>query len=1102
MTNPPSGELQAELVKLPPAVTEAYEGVADAMADSFTDEELALWAKEGVSIGTQTVRSWESAVEYYRVSPEVARSLAFASFMQWARCGTYLSQDSPTLAVAFFKASPAIVTNLRPQYIPRWAGLGRSLYKGTWKSSTLAARFFEVSPDLVRNLPFWDVEVFASLIEALSYKSYDVAAECLVLGRDVLPGMGREREAFLSMCRALTDSSWREVKACLEMAPRALQNVEEGQTGRFLRLGEKLAKMGLRDTSRFLYDGAQALAHVSAGSQGHILDLCEGLLATTPDAVPPFLKSLDSVLNRITLAQLDQWYQHGVQLLNENPESGIAFFKIESNTSEALLETLSSSLDLERVKGIMRLYTRALSGSNIEVLSTAELVRKQIGWVDQDIASTDGTKVYLPPIVDNYNDKTQNFAWFKVVATHQVSHLEFGSFQFVFDKPASVFDDRRLIMEAAIAARAEAMRTATAEHFRLEHVDVGPAIETDGGPGGTMRVFTDIGRFLSLFEDRKMVFDLFSVLEDCRLDYRIKTEYPGIRRPALDVQDGALEARPKIEDLPLQEVLIELLVHMSLDRFENLPVPQEYREEAYMLARIMHRLRTIRATIEDTGEAALRAYEIISRLQNQQQPEDEYQPEDLDDPGEFSEEEYEALLDKLQAAMSDQQGEQGDGDPYESPEPVEYRGDFKPEMVQLLTKLQMDQSQMGDAEPMTQEELEQLLQDSAELELDAQEGDVDQSMAMFAQNIMKEAGVPPPSNDPGRGYGPILHDDDSGGELEALEPKTFVYDEWDFRANDYKPRWCIVKEKILDEGDQNFYNDSLRNYASLVTHIKRQFELIMPETWRKTYRLIDGEDIDLNAALEAWADLRMNVPPDEKIYWRRNRVQRDVSVVFLLDMSASTAEAIDEGRHSVDDRDAPDDPVEYMVWLRRRREGLVRRHYKRIIDLERESCTLLIQALESIGDTYGIYGFSGYGRENVEFYVIKDIEEQFNDKIKRRIDKVTPLHATRMGSAIRHAITKLENQDSATKILFLISDGRPQDRGYSREGVEKEYAVHDTHQALLEAKRKDITPFCLTVDKAGHDYLKTMCGDLNYEVLDDIWALPERLPMLYRTLTM
>ena len=223
MSTDPNQEIKDELAKLPPAVLEAYQEASEAMGSSFTDEEFVLWAKEGITIGTQTVRSWESAVEYYKVGPQAARALAFPSFMQWARCGTYLAQDSPTLAVAFFRASPSIVANLRPQYIPRWAGLGRSLYKGTWKSSTLSAKFFEVSPDLIRSLPFWDVEVFASLIEALSYKSYDVAVECLILGRDVLPAMGREREAFLSMTRALTDGSWREVKNCLELAPKALQ---------------------------------------------------------------------------------------------------------------------------------------------------------------------------------------------------------------------------------------------------------------------------------------------------------------------------------------------------------------------------------------------------------------------------------------------------------------------------------------------------------------------------------------------------------------------------------------------------------------------------------------------------------------------------------------------------------------------------------------------------------------------------------------------------------------------------------------------------------------------------------------------------------------
>ena len=172
-----------------------------------------------------------------------------------------------------------------------------------------------------------------------------------------------------------------------------MQQIEEGQTSRFLKLGERLTKVGIRDTARFLSDGSQALGQVPQGSQAHILDLCEGLLAVSPEAVPAFLKSLEGVLHRVTVNQLDVWFHRGVELLKENPESGIAFFKVESNTSESMLETLSSSLELDRIKGVVRLYCRALSGSPIEVMNTQELVRRNIGWVDEDSASTDGTKV-------------------------------------------------------------------------------------------------------------------------------------------------------------------------------------------------------------------------------------------------------------------------------------------------------------------------------------------------------------------------------------------------------------------------------------------------------------------------------------------------------------------------------------------------------------------------------------------------------------------------------------------------------------------------------------------------------------------------------------
>ncbi len=729
--------------------------------------------------------------------------------------------------------------------------------------------------------------------------------------------------------------------------------------------------------------------------------------------------------------------------------------------------TLTPRLELDQVKGVLQLYCRALSGAPLDVLDTQELVGKNIGWVDEDAASTDGAKVFLPPVVERYANPRDNFDWFKVVATHQVAHVEFGSFAFDFDTPSTVFTNRRTQREQ----------------------DLSQQLVDEPNGLGLMQAYTDIGRFLRLFANRRLALDLFTILEDCRLDYRITVEYPGIRSAASRVQAESLANRPKIKTLPVQEALVELLIHMSLEQFTKLPVPQVYEDTAVMLTRLVHTLRTARTTVEDAAEATLRAYEIISRIPNESQLAHQWQLQDLSVPGDFSEAAYEAFIETFQARES--------AKPYAAPEPVDYRGDFKPDMVQLLTQLQMDANQPGEIQRLSQEELEELLQESVELMGDADQDAIDRSA--LAQTLMQDNGIPASHAQPGQSHRPLLHDNEQGASLESRDPHTYVYDEWDFSAAAYKPRWCLVKEACLEEGEPTFYNEALQHHNALLSHIKRQFERIMPEQFRKTYRLVDGEDVDLNAALEAWADLRMNVPPDDKVYWRRHRIQRDVTVAFLLDMSASTAEPIYIGNASTDAPNAshPD----YTTW-RRHRDARRQSEFKRIIDIAKESTALLTQALELIGDTYGIYGFSGYGRDNVEFYVIKDLEERFGERTKRRIDKISPLHATRMGPTVRHATAKLEQQSASTKILFLLSDGRPQDRGYSRKGAEKEYAVQDTHMALLEAKQKGITPFCLTVDKAGHDYLQAMCGDMGYEVLHEIALLPARLPMLYRTLTM
>ena len=169
------------------------------------------------------------------------------------------------------------------------------------------------------------------------------------------------------------------------------------------------------------------------------------------------------------------------------------------------------------------------------------------------------------------------------------------------------------------------------------------------------------------------------------------------------------------------------------------------------------------------------------------------------------------------------------------------------------------------------------------------------------------------------------------------EPKTSLYSEWDFVALDYKPNWCRIHESVIAEGSIDFYQETVDKYAGLINEVRRQFEMMVPETYRKEKRLPDGEEFDLDSAIEYIVEKRAGTAPDEKIYWRRNKTQRDVAVIFLLDMSASTAEAIDEKELKAlndDDDDVPEDPKQYLYWLKSRREK-ANRSYRRIIDLEK-----------------------------------------------------------------------------------------------------------------------------------------------------------------------
>ncbi len=1072
------GELIARhherLSGFPAPLEQHFEAGLRSLAPRLTPSQLQIWSETGVELTGLSLRSWEAAVEFFRAAPQFPRNATWDSIENLGREAVSMASDSAPLAVSFLRSTPAALQALGPNHIRQWADLGRRLYKGNWKSSSLAAQFFDLGPGIFGVLRAGQIARLVLFVDELSRHSYELSSACLAAAPDVLKRLDEDdRLPFLAFAVELAQSSWADCRLYFERGVPLIHKVHGPLRERYLLLAAQVARGHSRSAFQYLEEAALALAELEPDDHNQVIELGEQLAPYSPFAAMDFVTSVPRVLQRIRVDELEPWHRAGLKILQSSHDGGEAYFRLQSTRGEDILDTLSARIELSKVGEILRLYCKALTGRNVSIQTTAALAEKGIGWVDEHRASTEGTTIYLPEVMERYQEKDQNFASFKVFATHQAAHIEFGSFEFQFERDGNLFDNSRIRLERP-----------------LEEAPV-----------------TDMERFFDLFAERKLASDLYTIAEDSRIDGALKREYGGIRRSLQRMQAAELVHRPEVRKLPLRQAFVENLVRSSLDGADAVLWPKTRAEVMGQALGILQLVAGPGAAVEDAAEATLRLYQMATGIPNvvdEETPEGDWEAVEAMEGGEAMPMEAGEMGGQ---ATQMQLGDVGEGEEdYESPQEVDFRGDFKPELVQLLMKLR-ENAQGGDAGKMspaqlTPEQLAELLEKSVEIDLDAMmEGDLDATTGMFMSNLMKEAGTP--SSDSPKGE--PTSDNSTGAEEgeEALAPivTVYYYDEWDFRAQDYKPRWCAVKETKLEQGEENFYETTLREHAGLVTQTRKQFELMKPEMFRKLKRLPEGEDFDLDAAIEWMVERRAGASPSEKIYWRRNKIERDVAVAFLIDMSASTDEEINKREKKYDDDEYDDDPRKYLSWWVSKRRQELTSPPKRIIDLEKESTVLLMTALETIGDQYGIYGFSGYGRDNVEFFVIKDFDEHLDQPIKRRLDKITPIRSTRMGPAIRHATFKLQLTDAKVKILFLLSDGRPQDHGYGRDRTEKEYAIHDTKQALNEAKRAGITPFALTVDRAGHDYLKTMCADMGYEVVADIESLPSRLPTLYRRLT-
>ncbi|MEE9333552.1 MAG: VWA domain-containing protein [Granulosicoccaceae bacterium] len=317
-------------------------------------------------------------------------------------------------------------------------------------------------------------------------------------------------------------------------------------------------------------------------------------------------------------------------------------------------------------------------------------------------------------------------------------------------------------------------------------------------------------------------------------------------------------------------------------------------------------------------------------------------------------------------------------------------------------------------------------------------------------------------------YEDDLSSTQSFNEMWGNEPVSdpYYYSEWDYQLQLSRPDWVSVYERRQPLGDPAQIDAIMTEYKPITHRIRQIIELLTPVGVQRMRNQEDGDEIDLNAAIDAMIAIRMGEQPDSRITMRNVLNERDLAVVVLLDLSESTNDTL-------------------------------RGSEKTVLSLTREAAVLLATAIEGIGDNFALHGFASDGRQDVQYYRYKDFGEHYGDEVRARLAGMQGGLSTRMGAAIRHAGSHLAHQRERRRLVLLVTDGEPADI----DERDPQHLRHDAKKAVEQLQSQGVLTYCLTLDEDADRYVKRIFGENNYTIVDNVERLPEQLPSLFASLT-
>ncbi|AUJ66008.1 hypothetical protein B9057_16535 (plasmid) [Aestuarium zhoushanense] len=291
------------------------------------------------------------------------------------------------------------------------------------------------------------------------------------------------------------------------------------------------------------------------------------------------------------------------------------------------------------------------------------------------------------------------------------------------------------------------------------------------------------------------------------------------------------------------------------------------------------------------------------------------------------------------------------------------------------------------------------------------------------------------------------------------------YSEWDFELGAYRHAWCRVKEYAVVPAPVAAVERVLTNEGGTITQVERLLRETRVGRPKRVRGQSHGDIIDIDACIRFVGEKRAGLTPDPRIYQISQISERELSVFVLLDISQSTRNRVGQTADT-------------------------------ILSIERSAASILGLAMQRVGDAFEMAGFCSDGRNDVRIYPVKDFTTPFDMACLCRLNGLRGGLSTRLGAALRYCGSRLATQKSERKLVLVITDGEPSDR----DVTDDRYLTEDARQAVSALRSQGIDTFAVALGSDGIDTLPRIFSRRNYQVIDRVQQLPERLTRLYHQL--